>query len=99
MSWSELDEDAVDRVAVIACKLVPQFSEKRSLLLVEALSTVGLMVVVIPLHYSDPTAEPTAYSFNRVRTHEYRNISADCPLRDVKFVRQIAVCIVPSQAQ
>ena len=41
LSRSKLDEDAVDRVPVIVCKLLPQFPEKRSLLLVEGLMCIG----------------------------------------------------------
>ena len=41
VSRSKLDEDAVDRVPVIVCKLLPQFPEKRSLLLVEGLMCIG----------------------------------------------------------
>lgn len=98
-SGSELDEDTVDRVAVLTRKLISQASEKCSLRLIKTFSGMGFMMVVITIHHSDPSAKTPADSLNRVRTHEYRNIPADCPLWDIKLLCQIAVCIVPSQAQ
>ena len=77
-SGSKLDEDAVDYVTILPYRLVSQSSEKRGLLLGEGLSVIRLVVVVITLHHSDSAAKTTANSFNGVRTHEYRDISADC---------------------
>lgn len=98
-SGGKLDEDTVDCVAVLTCRLIPQSPKKCSLLLTKAFPAVGFVMAVIPFHHPALTAEPGAYSFNQVRAHEYRNIPADCSRRDVKLVHQIAVCIVPSQAQ
>lgn len=99
MSGSKLDEDAVDRIAVIARKLFPQFPEKRSLLWVESFLSKGSVVEIVTLYYSDTTMTASVDSFNRVGTHEYRNITADGHFGDIELMGQIVVCIVPSQAQ
>lgn len=98
-SRSKLDEDAVDRIAVVPHKLASQSPEKRSLLLVERLIGRGFMMVVIPLHHFDTSMTATVDSFNRIGTHEYRNIAANRHFGDVELVGQIVICIVPSQAQ
>lgn len=97
-SRSKLNEDAVDRVAVLTHELVPQSPEKRSLLRVERFAFRWLVVEMIPTRHPD-AAIATTDSFNRIGTHERGNVIADCPLADIELTGQIVVCIMPSQAK
>lgn len=93
-----MDEDAVDRVAVLTYKLIFQSPEKRSLLWVEGFAFRWLVVEMIPTCHPD-AAIATADSFNRIGTHERGNVIADRPLADIELTGQIVVCIPPSQAK
>ncbi len=66
LSRSKLDEDAINRVPVITCKLLPQSPEKGSLLLAEGLIGRGFMALVIPFHHSDPHPKPATDRFDLV---------------------------------
>ena len=66
LSRSKLNEDAVDRVAVLTYKLIPQPPEKCGLFFVESSIDCGFMMVVVPFHHSDTASETTADCFNRV---------------------------------
>ena len=91
---SELENDTADCSQVITDKLCAQPSEQRNLLGVESL-TVGEIIIPDP----DTSAIAATDSFNGVCVHEYRNVVTNCPFTDIEFVRQIAVCIMPSKAQ
>lgn len=93
-----MDEDAVDRVQVVTLKLFPQSPKKRGLLWGKGFKGRGLLIAVIAIQNSDAAAKPTANSLNGVRTHEHRNIPANRPLGHIELPRQIAVCIMPSEA-
>ncbi len=67
-SGSELSEDAVERVAVLTYKLIPQSPEKRNLFGGKEFAIEGVSLC----HFDTPIAATD--SFNRVRTHEYQNI-------------------------
>ena len=98
-SRSKLDEDAVDRIAVVTHKLIPQSPEKIRLLLVKDFMSGGRMIEIVTLCYSDTSMTATVNSFNRIGTHEYRNIPPNCRFGDTELMRQIVVCIMPSTAQ
>ncbi len=66
LSRSKLDEDAVDRVPVVTCKLLPQSPEKRSLLLAESLIGRGFMTVVLPFQHADPAPKAATDRFDWV---------------------------------
>ena len=98
-SRSKLDEDAIERVAVVAHKLVPQFPEKGCLLLAKCFMNRGPMIEIVTLCHPDTSMTATVDSFNRIGTHEYRNIAPNRHFGDVELISQIVVCIMPSQAQ
>ena len=91
--------NAVDCVEIVARELVFQSFKQRSLLLVEGFVGRGFIVEVVSVHHSNASVAATVNGFNRIRAHELRNIAPNCHFRDVELLRQIAVCIVSSQAQ
>ena len=94
-----MDEDAVDRVSVVARKLIFQPPKKGCLLWVEGFVGRGFMIEVVSVHHSDAAMTTTVDSFNRIGAHEFRNIASNCHFGDTELMSQIVVCIVPSQAQ
>lgn len=92
-SRSKLDEDAIDRVEIVAFKLYSQLYEQRDLLFVEG---SAVEIVSIRNLYAPTVASGC---FNRVRTHEYRYVTADRPPGNIELKCQIVVCIAPPTAQ
>ncbi len=93
-SGRKLEYDTADRSQIIAVKLGAQSDKQLDLIRVEGL-TVG--IVVIP--NLDASTIAAMDSFDWVRTSERRNVTPDCHFGNIELVRQIVVCIVPSQAQ
>lgn len=91
---SKLENDTADCGQIVTDKLCAQPSEQRNLFGVEGLA-VGVIIIPDP----DTAAIASTDSFNGVFAHERRNIIADRPLTNAELVRQIVVCIMPSEAQ
>lgn len=93
LSRSKLDEDAVERIKVIPNKMFPLPDQQRNLSWRERPA-----MEVISIRNSH-TPAVTTEGFDGIRTHEYGNITANRSSGNVKFKRQIVVCIMPSMAQ
>ena len=91
-SGSKLEDDAADCSQIIAVKLGAQPNEQPYLLGVEGLA-VGQIIGL----NSDTSTIPATDSLNRVRTSERRNVPPDCHLGNIELMRQIVVCIMPSE--
>ncbi len=90
---------SLPRITVVTRKLLPQPPEKRSLLLVKSFSSKGPVMEIVALCHSDTSMTASVDCFNRVGTHEYRNIASNRHFGDIELMSQIVVCIMPSQAQ
>ena len=93
VSGSKLDEDAVERIKVIPDKMFPLPDQQRDL------SRIERPVMEIISIRNSHTPAVTTEGFDGIRTHEYGNIAANRSSGNVKFKRQIVVCIMPSMAQ
>ncbi len=92
-SGSKLEDDAADRSQVVTVKLGAQSDEQLDLLFVE-----GLAVGQIISPDLDASAIAATNGFNGVRTGECRNVPPNGHLGNIELLRQIVVCIMPSQA-
>ena len=93
LSRSKLDEDAVERIKVIPNKMFPLPDQQRNLSWRER----PAMEVISIRNFHTPAV--ASGCFNRVRTHEYRYVTADRPPGNIELKRQIVVCIAPPTAQ
>lgn len=92
-SGSKSNKDAIDCLQIVAFKLYSQLYEQRDLLFVEG---SAVEIVSIRNLYAPTVASGC---FNRVRTHEYRYVTADRPPGNIELKCQIVVCIAPPTAQ
>jgi len=92
-SGSKSNKDTVDCLQIVAFKLYSQLYEQRDLLFVEG---SAVEIVSIRNLYAPTVASGC---FNRVRTHEYRYVTADRPPGNIELKCQIVVCIAPPTAQ
>ena len=93
VSGSKLEDDTADRSQIITSKLGAQSDEQFHLLFVEGLA-VGQIISPDP----DTSTIAATNSFDGVRTGERHNVPPDCHLGNIELMRQIVVCIVPSEA-
>jgi len=91
-----LDKDAVEYISFFAGSLFSQFPENLDLLLVKGFSVRGFVGEIVPIHYSDPSAEATTNRFNGIYTDENFDISLDSFDGDMKFIRQMAAGVISS---
>ena len=94
LSGSKLKEDAVECVQVIALKLSAKFPEQGNLL-----RSKGFAVEMVSIRHFDTSMVTASNRLNRVRAHEFRNITANRHFGNIEFACQIVVCIMPSPAQ
>ena len=102
VSGSELDEDAVQHVKIIAVKPGAHPNEQINLGAVKYLCgsfAVRLTIEVIAVRNFEATAMTATYSLDGVGTHEQFKVAVDCPLRHMKFTSQIFTSVVPSKTQ
>ena len=92
-SRSKLDEDAVESIKIIPNKMFPLPDQQRDL------SRIKCSAMEVISIRNSHTPAVTTEGFDGIRTHEYGNIAANRSSGNVKFKRQIVVCIMPSMAQ
>jgi hypothetical protein len=92
-SGSKLEDDTADRSQIVTVKLGAQSDEQLHLLFVEGLA-VGQIISPDP----DASTIAATNSFDGVRTGKRHNVPPNCHLGNIELMRQIVVCIVPSEA-